>query len=68
MGASDVVGKNFEAGHRIRLGVVAQEKIANFLISVGEVGVRLHADQAAENRASAIVQSVFVKQIARGVR
>ncbi len=67
MSAADVVGENFEAGHGVGLGFVAQEKIANFLIGVGEMRVRLDADQAAENRAGAIVERVLVKQIAGGV-
>src|SRR5438552_13200555 len=32
------------------------------------MGVGLHADEAPENRASAIVERVLVKEIARGVR
>ena len=44
MSATDVVGEDFEAGHRIRFGVVAQEKVANFLVSVGEMSVWFHAN------------------------
>jgi hypothetical protein len=65
VGATDVVGENFQARHRVRFGVVAQEKIANFLIRVREMRVRFHADQPAEDGAGAIVQRVFVKQVAR---
>jgi len=65
VGATDVVGENFQTGHRIRFGVVAQKKIADLLISVGEMSVRFHADEAAENRAGAIIERIFVKQIAR---
>ena len=63
-----VVGQDFEAGHRVRFGIVAQEKIAHFLIGVGEMGVRLDPDQSAEGGAGAIVERVFVKQIAGRVR
>src|SRR5262245_28478709 len=68
VGATDVVGENFEAGHGIRFGVVAQEKITNLLIGVGEVSVRFYADESAENRTGTIVQRVFVEQIASGAR
>src|SRR2546430_7152411 len=33
VGATDVVGENFEAGHGVGFGVVAQKEIANFLRS-----------------------------------
>jgi len=68
VGATDVVGENFQARHRVRFGVVAEEKIANFLICVSEVGMRFHADETAESGARAIVERIFVKEIARGVR
>ncbi len=42
--ATDVIGEDFEAGHRIRFSGVAQKEITNFLISVGEMSVRFHAD------------------------
>ena len=68
VGASHVVGQNFEAGHRVRFGVVAQEKIAHFLVGIGEMRVRLDPDEAAEGAAGPIVERVLVKQIAGGVR
>src|SRR5438128_9292349 len=68
VGATDVVGENFEAGHRIGFCVVTQQKVANLLIRIGEMGIRLYSDQSTENRAGAIVQRVFVKEIARGMR
>jgi len=66
--ATDVVGENFKAGHRVRFGIVAQEKIADLLIGVGEMGVRLDPDKTAEGGAGAIVERVFVKKIAGGMR
>src|SRR6516164_7123595 len=39
--AADVVGQNFEAGHGVGLGVIAQKKISHFLVGVGEVGMWL---------------------------
>ena len=65
MGATDVVSKNFEARHRVGFGIIAEEKVANFLIRVGEMSVPFHADESAENCAGAIIQRVFVKQVAR---
>ena len=68
VGAPDVVGQNFEAGHRVRFGVVAQEKVAHLLIGVGEMRVRFDPDESAEGGPGAIVERIFVKQIARRVR
>src|SRR5580704_7226634 len=68
VGAAHVVGEDFEAGHRIGFCVVTQQKVANLLIRIGEMGVRLYSDQSTANRAGAIVQRVFVKEIARGMR
>src|SRR5215470_2546721 len=56
--ATDVIGQNFETRHRVRFGVVAKKKVANFLIRVGKMSVRFHADESAENRASVIVKRV----------
>ena len=64
VGATNVVGQNFEPGHRVGFGVIAQEKIADFLIGVSEMGVRFDANQSAKGGASAIVERVFVKEIA----
>src|SRR5436190_8989679 len=66
--ATDVVCENFEAGHRVRFGIITQEKIADLLISVGKMGVRLDPDKTAEGGAGAIVERVFVKEIAGGMR
>jgi len=60
--------ENFKAGHRVRFRIVAQEKIADLLIGVGEMGVRLDPDKTAERGAGAIVERVFVKKIAGGMR
>ena len=38
------------------------------MISVGEMCVRFYPDQAAENGAGAVVERVFVKEIARRMR
>ena len=67
MRATDVVGEDFKARHRVGFGIVAQKKIAHFLIGIGEMGVRFDPDKAAEGGAGAIVERVFVKKIARGV-
>src|SRR4029453_2069634 len=67
VGATDIVSEDFEAGHRVRFGVIAQEKIANFLIGIGEMGVRFHPDEAAECATGTIIERVFVEEIAGGV-
>ena len=64
--AADVIGQDFEAGHGVGLGFVAQEKISHFLIGISEMRVRLDPDQAAEGGSGAIIQRVLVKQIAGG--
>ncbi len=68
MGAPHVIGQNFEPGHRVGFGVVAQQKIAHLLIGIGEMRVRLDPDEPAENASGAIVERVFVKEIAGGMR
>src|SRR6266536_785526 len=62
--ATDVVGEDFQAGHRIGFGIVAQQEIAHFLIGISEVGMRLYPDQPTENGAGTIVERVLVKEIA----
>ena len=46
--ATDVVGQNFEAGHGVGLGIVAQEKVSHFLIGIGEMRMRFDTDESAE--------------------
>ena len=38
------------------------------MIRIGEMGMPFYPNQTAENGASAIVERVFVKEIARGMR
>src|SRR5262245_56566471 len=68
VGATHVVREDLETRHGVCLCVVTQQKVANFLIRIGEMGVRLYSDQSPENGASAIIECIFVKEIARGVR
>src|SRR5438132_12857097 len=67
VGATDVVGENFEARHRIGICVVTQQKVANLLIRIGEMGMRLYSAKSTENCAGAIVEGIFVQDIARGM-
>ena len=60
MGATDVIGQNLEAGHRVGFGVVAQEKVADFLIGIREMRVRFDPDQSAKGGAGAIVERVLI--------
>ena len=39
VGATDVVGQNFETKHRVSFSVVAQEKVANLLINISEMRI-----------------------------
>src|SRR6266480_690612 len=55
MGATDVVGEDFQTRHRIRFGVITQEEVANLLIRIREMSVRLYSDQSTENGAGSIV-------------
>ena len=61
MAATNVVGQNFEPGHRVGFGIVAQEKVADLLIGVSEMGMRFDPDQSTKGGAGAIVERVFVK-------
>src|SRR5438093_9269321 len=63
VGATDVVGENFETRHRIGFCVVTQQKVANLLIRIGEMGMRLYSDQSTENCAGAIVEGIFCKGV-----
>src|SRR2546423_15394849 len=56
MGATNIIGQNLKSGHGVRLRVVTQKKISHLLISVGEMGVRLDSDQAAEGAARAVIE------------
>lgn len=60
VGATDVVGENFEPWHRIGFCIVTQQEVTNFLIRIGEMGVRFYSNQSAENGTGAAVESVFV--------
>jgi hypothetical protein len=64
VGATDVVGENFQAGHRVHFCVVTQQKVTNFLIR----GHEALPGSVAENGAAAIVECVFVQEIARSMR
>ena len=68
MRAADVVGKNFQAGHRIGLGLIAEHQVAHFLIGVRLVRAGLDLDQARKDRARGILERIEVKQIAGGMR
>src|SRR5205085_11783354 len=59
--AADVIRQNFQAGHGIRLRIIAEQQVADLLISIGEMGVRFHPDQAAENTSGAAVECVLVE-------
>jgi len=56
--ATNVVGQDFESGHRVGFGIIAQEKIPNLLVGVGKMCVRLDPNQSAKSGAGAIVEKV----------
>ena len=61
VGATNIVGEDLQSRHRIRLGIIAQKKIANFLVSIREMGMRFDADESAESATGSIVERVFVE-------
>ena len=47
--AADVVGKDFQAGHGVRLGLITEHQVPDLLIGVGFVGGFLDLDQACKD-------------------
>ena len=62
------IGVDFQTGHGVRFGGIAVEQVAAGLIGVGVVCAFVHGDEAAENGAAGVVESVLVEQITGGVR
>jgi len=56
VGAADFVGEDFEAGHRVGFGLVAEEEVADLLVSVGAMGAGLDSDEAGEDGAGLVVE------------
>src|SRR5438132_2897010 len=55
MCATHVIGQNFKTGHRVGLGIVAQQKIAHLLISVGKMSVRFDPNQSSKDTSGAAI-------------
>ncbi len=66
MGAAHVVIEDFEAWHGVWVGVITQDKVADFLIGVGPGGTGLDFDEAGKNRARLVIEGVEIEEIARG--
>ena len=47
--AADVIGKDFQARHGVRLGLITQHQVPDLLVGVGFVGGFLDLDQACED-------------------
>ena len=47
--AAHVVGKDFQAGHGVRLGLITQHQVPDLLVGVGFVGGFLDLDQACKD-------------------
>src|ERR1051326_1390802 len=67
MSAADVIRQNFETGHRVRFGIVAQEKVPHLLISIRKMRMLLNPDESTKGAARATVERVLVKQVTRSV-
>ena len=68
MRTADLIVEDFEAGHGIRVGLVAENQIADFLVGIRPAGSRLYFDQPGENGAGFVIESVEVEQVAGGIR
>jgi hypothetical protein len=66
--AFDLVGIDFQAGHGVGLGFLAVDEVAAGLVGVGEVCAFIDGDETREDGAGGIVEGVFVKEVAAGVR
>ena len=64
MGAADIVGLNFQTGHRIGFRLIAEHQVTHFLVGVRLVRAGFDLDEARKDRASGIIKRVQIKQVA----
>src|SRR5581483_1935082 len=64
VGATHVVGENFQTRHGVSLCLVTQQEVAHLLVRIREMSMGFYPNKSAENSAGTIVESVFVQEIA----
>jgi hypothetical protein len=62
MGASDIVGLNFQTGHRICFCLIAEHEVTHFLVGVRLVRARLDLDETRKDRAGGIIKRVEISR------
>ena len=67
MAAADFVVQDFEAWHGVRVGVVAEDEVFNFLVGVCALGAGFDFDESGEDGAGFVVEGVEVEEVAGGV-
>ncbi len=66
--AADFVVQDFETGHGVGVGVVAEDEVFDLLVGVRALGAGFDFDQSCEDRAGFVVEGVEVEEVAGGVR
>jgi hypothetical protein len=62
MGASDIVGLNFQTGHRICFCLIAEHEVTHFLVGVRLVRATLDLDETRKDRAGGIIKRVEISR------
>ena len=68
MAAADFVVQDFEAGHGVGVGIVAEDEVFDLLVGVCAFGTGLDFDESCKNGAGLVVEGVEVEEVAGGVR
>ena len=65
--AADFVVQDFEAGHGVRVGVVAEDEVFDFLVGVCAFGAGFDFDESGKDGAGLVVEGVEVEEVAGGL-
>ena len=65
--AADFVVQDFEAGHGVRVGVIAEDEVFDLLVGVRALGAGFDFDESCKNGAGLVVEGVEVEEVAGGV-
>ncbi len=63
VGATNIVGFDFQSGNRIGTGFARKQQIVVALITIGLLGLFVDLDHASPHGAGAVLQSRFVKEV-----
>ena len=64
VGAADFVVEDFQAGHGVRIGIIAEDEVANFLIGVSAFGSGFDFDETCKDGAGFVVEGIEVEEVA----